>query len=52
MKDEEAQEWPEDKIKALFSIKEASPLERLLKKQKDLDPEFSKVVDENFWDLL
>ena len=52
MKDEKAQEWPEDKIKAFFSIKEESPLEHLLKKQKDLDPEFVKIVDKHFWDLL
>jgi hypothetical protein len=27
-------------------------LDALLKDQKPLDPEFSKVVDDNFWDLI
>ena len=26
--------------------------ERLSKNQKDLDPEYQKVLDENYWDLL
>ena len=25
---------------------------KLISNQKDLDPEFSKVVDENYWDLI
>ena len=24
----------------------------LISKQKDLDPEFSQIVDDNFWDLI
>ena len=24
----------------------------LINKQEDLDPEFTKIVDDNFWDLL
>ena len=27
-------------------------IDALLKDQKPLDPEFSKVVDEHFWDLI
>ena len=27
-------------------------IDALLKDQKPLDPEFSKVVDDNFWDLI
>lgn len=50
----------EDRARMLMSIDAAltdsdfpeTIIDALLKDQKPLDPEFSKVVDEHFWDLI
>lgn len=42
--------------KMIASNKKDNPemqfIEKYLKNIKDLNPEFSKIVDENFWDLI
>lgn len=32
--------------------KVSDPVKDLINSQKELDPEISKIVDENFWDLV
>ncbi len=42
---EKQRQWKEAKILKEFT-------EKFISNQKDLPPEFQKVVDDNFWELL
>ena len=43
---------PKDVLKVVESLNKKHPLHDMLDNMKDLSPEFSKTVDENFWDLI
>lgn len=41
-----------DSVKQILGTEESSNIENFLSCQKDIEPDFKKVIDDNFWDLV
>lgn len=53
---EELSEMPEEKVHRLLDELEEGPwcafIKDMQENMKDLDPEYSKLVDDHFWELI
>lgn len=41
-----------DSVKQILGTEESSNIENFLSCQKDIEPDFKKIIDDNFWDLV